>query len=120
LIKSGHLRKFLDNAANGKVVVPKTLRNPQRDQGEKSGEEKVRIAVNTIAGGFAGGGKHRSYNASESPRPNTQKSGVNMISPLDLDPREKFQDRRVSPIEELEQVQIGEAAHKTTNLGTAL
>jgi hypothetical protein len=49
LIKSDHLRKFLDDAANGKVVVPKTQRNPQRDQGEKSGEQKVRIAVNTIA-----------------------------------------------------------------------
>jgi hypothetical protein len=57
LIKSGHLRKFLDDAANGKVVVPKTQRNPQRDQGEKSGEEKVRISVNTIAGGFTEGGE---------------------------------------------------------------
>ncbi|MCI31859.1 hypothetical protein A2U01_0053071, partial [Trifolium medium] len=37
-----------------------------------------------------------------------------------LDPREEFQDRRVNPIEELEQVQIGEAAHQVTNLGTAL
>jgi hypothetical protein len=54
LIKSGHLRKFLDDAANGKVVVPKVQRDPQRDQGENSGGEKVRIAVNTIAGGFAG------------------------------------------------------------------
>jgi hypothetical protein len=57
LIKSGHLRKFLDDAANAKVVVPKTQRNPQRDQGQNSGEEKVRISVNTIAGGFAGGGE---------------------------------------------------------------
>jgi mRNA-degrading endonuclease YafQ of YafQ-DinJ toxin-antitoxin module len=58
LIKSGHLRKFLDGAANGKVVVPKTQRNPQGDQGgEKSGEEKVIIAVNTIARGFADGGE---------------------------------------------------------------
>ncbi|KAK2368694.1 hypothetical protein QL285_081871 [Trifolium repens] len=57
LIKSGQLRKFLDDAANGKVVVPKTQRDPQRDQGQSSGEEKVRIAVNTIAGGFAGGGE---------------------------------------------------------------
>jgi predicted HAD superfamily phosphohydrolase len=43
-----------------------------------------------------------------------------MISPLDLDPREEFQDRRVSPIEELEKVQIGEEAHQTTNIGTSL
>jgi hypothetical protein len=34
-----------------------------------------------------------------------------MISLLDMNPREEFQDRRVSPIEELEQVQIGEATH---------
>jgi hypothetical protein len=58
LIKSGHLRKFLDDAANGKVVIPKNQRNPHRDHGgEKSGEENVRIAVNTIAGGFPGGGE---------------------------------------------------------------
>jgi hypothetical protein len=31
LIKSGHLRKFLDDAANDKVVIPKNQRNPQRD-----------------------------------------------------------------------------------------
>jgi hypothetical protein len=48
--------------------------------------------------------KNRASSAPGSSRPNTQKGGVNMISPLDLDPREEFQDRRVSPIEELEQV----------------
>jgi hypothetical protein len=64
--------------------------------------------------------KHRAVNAQESSRPDAEKGEVNMISPLDLDPREEFQDRRVSPIEELEQVQIGEATHQTTNLGTAL
>jgi hypothetical protein len=64
--------------------------------------------------------KHRVNNALESSHPDAQKGGVNMISPLDLDPREEFQDRRVSPIKELEQVQIGETTHKTTNLGTAL
>jgi hypothetical protein len=52
------LRKCLDDASNDIVVVPKSQRNPQKDQGgEKAGEEKVRISVNTIAGGFAGGGK---------------------------------------------------------------
>jgi hypothetical protein len=55
--------------------------------------------------------KHRACNKSESPRPNAQKGGVNMINPLDLNPKEEFQDRRVSLIEELEQVQIGDAAH---------
>ncbi|MCI44425.1 hypothetical protein A2U01_0065664, partial [Trifolium medium] len=43
-----------------------------------------------------------------------------MIDTVNLDPREEFQDRRVSPIEELKQVQIGEAAHQVTNLETAL
>jgi hypothetical protein len=45
---------------------------------------------------------------------------VNVISPLDLDPREDFQDRRVCPIEDLEQVRIGEKPHQVTNMGTAL
>jgi hypothetical protein len=43
-----------------------------------------------------------------------------MISPLDLDPREEFQDRRVSPIEELEKVQICSEAHQTTSIGTSM
>jgi hypothetical protein len=46
--------------------------------------------------------------------------GVNMISPLDLDPREDFQERRVSPIEDLEQVQIGKEPYQVTNISTAL
>jgi hypothetical protein len=58
LIKSGHLRKFLDDASNSRVVIPKSQRDPQKNQGgEKAGEEKARISVNTIAGGFAGGGE---------------------------------------------------------------
>ncbi|WJX84068.1 hypothetical protein P8452_66678 [Trifolium repens] len=57
LIKSGHLRKFRDDAANRKIVVPKARRDPQRDQEENPEGEKVRISVNTIAGGFAGGGE---------------------------------------------------------------
>ncbi|KAK2449974.1 hypothetical protein QL285_009117 [Trifolium repens] len=63
--------------------------------------------------------KHRAFNAPESTRPAPEKGGVNMISPLDLDPREEFH-RRVSPIEELEKVQIGKEAHQTTNMGTSL
>ncbi|GAU34855.1 hypothetical protein TSUD_259350 [Trifolium subterraneum] len=39
---------------------------------------------------------------------------------LNLDPREEFQDRRVSPIEDLEPIQIGEAPHELINLGTHL
>ncbi|GAU16859.1 hypothetical protein TSUD_368080 [Trifolium subterraneum] len=47
-------------------------------------------------------------------------NGINMVSITDLDHREEFQDRRVSPIEDLEQVQIGEQPHQTTNIGTSL
>ncbi|MCI38911.1 hypothetical protein A2U01_0060140, partial [Trifolium medium] len=50
----------------------------------------------------------------------TTSVGVNIVSTTDLDPKEEFQDRRVSPIEELEQVQIGEASNQTTNIGTTL
>ncbi|WJX27446.1 hypothetical protein P8452_16261 [Trifolium repens] len=64
--------------------------------------------------------RHRTLNTPDSTRPVPQKGGVNIISPLDLDPREEFQDRRVSPIEELEKVQIGEATYQTTNIGTSL
>ncbi|MCI17217.1 enzymatic polyprotein, partial [Trifolium medium] len=45
---------------------------------------------------------------------------ASIIEATDLDPREEFQDMRVSPIEELESIQIGEAAHQTTSLGTHL
>jgi hypothetical protein len=38
----------------------------------------------------------------------------------DLDPREDFQEERVSPVDELKQVQIGDQPHQTTNLGTNL
>jgi hypothetical protein len=38
----------------------------------------------------------------------------------DLDPREGFQEERVSPVDELKQVQIGDQPHQTTNLGTNL
>jgi hypothetical protein len=64
--------------------------------------------------------KHRAFNASDSPRLASNKGRVNMISPLNLNPREEFQYRRVSPIEELERVQIGEEEHQTTNIGTSL
>ncbi|GAU43838.1 hypothetical protein TSUD_371170 [Trifolium subterraneum] len=47
-------------------------------------------------------------------------NGINMVSITDMDPREEFQDMRVSPIEDLEQVQIGEQSHQTTNIRTSL
>ncbi|WJX58397.1 hypothetical protein P8452_43858 [Trifolium repens] len=64
--------------------------------------------------------RHRAVNATSSARPVSKTGGVNMISPLDLDPREELQDIRVSPIEELEKVQIGSEAHQTTNIGTSM
>ncbi|GAU51689.1 hypothetical protein TSUD_415030, partial [Trifolium subterraneum] len=47
-------------------------------------------------------------------------SRANIVEMSDLDPREEFQDRRVSPIEDLEPIQIGKAPHELTNLGTHL
>ncbi|XP_045791855.1 uncharacterized protein LOC123886594 [Trifolium pratense] len=66
--------------------------------------------------------RHRASNtngASER-RQSTVPGGINIIENSDMDPREEFQDRRVSPIEDLEQVQIGDHPHQTTSLGTAL
>ncbi|GAU46248.1 hypothetical protein TSUD_401800, partial [Trifolium subterraneum] len=61
LISSGHLRKFLERAAKGELnkhsPPPRSpRRSPPREDDEK---EPKRIAVNTIAGGFAGGGESR-------------------------------------------------------------
>ncbi|CAJ2667557.1 unnamed protein product, partial [Trifolium pratense] len=61
LIKSGHLRRFIDDAAQGRVVVPKIPRQEPRDPPGPSREPpKERISVNTIAGGFSGGGESSS------------------------------------------------------------
>ncbi|MCH97763.1 hypothetical protein A2U01_0018759, partial [Trifolium medium] len=58
LIKSGYLRKFLEDAAQGRVVVPKPHKHQSKDQSDgEGGAGKSRIAVNTIAGGFSGGGE---------------------------------------------------------------
>ncbi|MCI46614.1 hypothetical protein A2U01_0067855, partial [Trifolium medium] len=57
LIKSGHLGKFIEDAAQGRVVVPKAPKHQQRDHpDDEGGSGKSRIAVNTIAGGFSEGG----------------------------------------------------------------
>jgi hypothetical protein len=53
----------------------------------------------------------------------TSRLSVNSTSNFEtteLDPRENFQERRVSPIEELEEAQIGEEQHQTTSIGTSL
>ncbi|MCI54858.1 hypothetical protein A2U01_0076108, partial [Trifolium medium] len=61
LIKSGHLRKFLEDAAKGHVALPKQERYPPKNEGgEASKGDKSRVAVNTIAGGFVGGGESNS------------------------------------------------------------
>ncbi|MCI30293.1 hypothetical protein A2U01_0051502, partial [Trifolium medium] len=39
---------------------------------------------------------------------------------MDLDPREDFQEERVSPDDKLKEVQIGDQPHQTTNLGANL
>jgi hypothetical protein len=61
LIRSGHLRKFIEKAAQRNEEssdTTKTQRSP--DTEEDKGKDTVRIAVNTIAGGFAGGGESSS------------------------------------------------------------
>ncbi|GAU31015.1 hypothetical protein TSUD_393000 [Trifolium subterraneum] len=45
---------------------------------------------------------------------------THMCQTADLDPREEFQEGRVSPTEELEEIKIGDKAHQVTNLGTTL
>ncbi|CAJ2644717.1 unnamed protein product [Trifolium pratense] len=66
--------------------------------------------------------RHRASNTNRASerRQATVPGGINIIENSDMDPREEFQDRRVSPIEDLEQVQIGDHPHQTTSLGTAL
>ncbi|GAU42470.1 hypothetical protein TSUD_100820 [Trifolium subterraneum] len=260
LIRSGHLRKFLEDTAKGQVALPKQIPYQQKGEGDGGNKgEKHRVAVNTISGGFVGGGESNSarkryvrrsrfeiWSVGNSTFPHTPEisfnsedgrdviphdddplviqvqilncdvkrvlidSGssadilywdgykvmrlsdeqlnpncgtlvgfageqvnvighitlyttfgegenaktikvrylmvktpftsyniiigrlafnilgavmstlINMVSIKDLDPREELQDRRVSPIEDLEQVQIGEQPHQTTNVGTSL
>ncbi|MCI53510.1 hypothetical protein A2U01_0074757, partial [Trifolium medium] len=58
LIKSGHLRKFLEDAAKGHIALPKQERYlPKKESEEASKSDKSRVVVNTIAGGFLGGGE---------------------------------------------------------------
>ncbi|GAU50294.1 hypothetical protein TSUD_137480 [Trifolium subterraneum] len=61
LIRSGHLRKFLEDAAKGQITIPKQIPNQQKGEGGgRNKGEKHRVAVNTISGGFAGGGESSS------------------------------------------------------------
>ncbi|MCI91943.1 hypothetical protein A2U01_0113239, partial [Trifolium medium] len=56
LIRSGHLRKFLEDTVKGHIALPKQERYPpKKEGGEASKSDQSRVAVNTIAGGFAGG-----------------------------------------------------------------
>ncbi|GAU41233.1 hypothetical protein TSUD_280320, partial [Trifolium subterraneum] len=58
LIRSGHLRKFIEQAAKREPQKPPgSPREPPQKGKEK---ETIRVAVNTIAGGFAGGGESSS------------------------------------------------------------
>ncbi|GAU51074.1 hypothetical protein TSUD_13180, partial [Trifolium subterraneum] len=57
---SGHLRKFLERAAKGDLNKRSPPRSPRRSPPREEDEkEPKRIAVNTIAGGFAGGGESK-------------------------------------------------------------
>jgi hypothetical protein len=50
--------------------------------------------------------------------PSQGEHSTNITEAADLDPREEYKDDRVSPIGELEEIQIGEESHQTTGLGT--
>jgi hypothetical protein len=52
-----------------------------------------------------------------SPGPDSNQETVNLAEDVaDLDPREDFQEERVSPVDELKEVQIDDQPHQTTNL----
>jgi hypothetical protein len=61
LIRSGHLRKFIEKGALGRTNKAAPTRSPRHTSyDEEKEKEQPRIAVNTIAGGFAGGGESSS------------------------------------------------------------
>jgi hypothetical protein len=64
LIRSGHLKKFIERAAQenkARQRSPRSPRSPHNPPSEDAGgKDQPRIAVNTIAGGFAGGGNSNS------------------------------------------------------------
>jgi hypothetical protein len=52
-----------------------------------------------------------------SPGPDSNQETVNLAEDVaDLDPSEDFQEERVSPVDELKEVQIDDQPHQTTNL----
>jgi hypothetical protein len=61
LIRSGHLRKLIEKAAQRHEERSDTTKVPRSpDTEEDIGKDTVRIAVSTIAEGFAGGGESSS------------------------------------------------------------
>jgi hypothetical protein len=58
LIRSGHLRKFIEKATQGRTGRPGATKQPRSPPPENDKEkESTRIAVNTIPGGFTGRGE---------------------------------------------------------------
>ncbi|GAU31520.1 hypothetical protein TSUD_332960 [Trifolium subterraneum] len=60
LIRSGHLRKFIEKAAQVETTKQEDTETPLESPQDDKGKETARVAVNTIAGGFAGGGESNS------------------------------------------------------------
>jgi hypothetical protein len=61
LIRSGHIRKFIEKAAQGRTGRSGSTKQPRSPPPEGDKEKEItRIAVNTIAGRFAGGGESSS------------------------------------------------------------
>ncbi|MCH90605.1 hypothetical protein A2U01_0011523, partial [Trifolium medium] len=57
---SGHLRKFLEKAAQGSLNRRTPPNSPRKSsKSDEEEKEQKRIAGNTIVGGFAGGGESR-------------------------------------------------------------
>ncbi|GAU46450.1 hypothetical protein TSUD_402170 [Trifolium subterraneum] len=98
--------------------------------GEKENAKTIKVRIGTVRGDQAQGlqcyelSLRLKRNQTPADQPIISRvnmiSRANMVETSDLDPREEFQDKMVSPIEDLEPIQIGEAPHELTNLGTHL
>ncbi|GAU46884.1 hypothetical protein TSUD_133830 [Trifolium subterraneum] len=60
LIRSGHLRKFMEKTVQVQTAKQEDTEAPLESPQDDKGKETARVAVNTIAGGFTGGGESNS------------------------------------------------------------
>ncbi|WJX88497.1 hypothetical protein P8452_70580 [Trifolium repens] len=114
LIRSGHLKKFIERAAHENKARQRSPRSP-RNPPTKDARETIRGDQILARQCYESSLKIKKIEISRLSVNNT-----NTHEAAELDPREDFQDRRVSPIEELEEIQIGKEQHQTTSIGTAM